>query len=95
MKYQLSILLLMLSSLAFSQNGIINGIITDNTQTPLIGVNVSIKNTSIGTQSNENGIFEINSVESGDYILSISYLGFKNREVSISISDNQNLDLGK
>ncbi|WP_103867406.1 TonB-dependent receptor [Aquimarina sp. I32.4] len=95
MKHQLSILLLMLSSLAFSQNGIINGIITDNTQTPLIGVNVSIKNTSIGTQSNENGIFEINSVESGDYMLSISYLGFKNREVSISISDNQNLDLGK
>ncbi|WP_062058882.1 TonB-dependent receptor [Aquimarina longa] len=94
MKNLLSLLmLLLLSNLAFSQNGTVSGTITDNNLIPLSGVNVYIKNTAKGTQTNENGVFEINDIENGDYIFTISYLGFKTREIKILISNNQPVNL--
>ena len=85
--------LLLLTNLSFSQNTTITGTVTDNNQIALLGVNVYLKNTTKGTQTNEYGGFEIANLENGDYILSISYLGFKTREISISISNNQNTTL--
>jgi iron complex outermembrane receptor protein len=94
MKKLILILTLFLqTNLVFSQNGTIKGTVTDNNQTPLIGVSVYLKNTTKGAQTNENGDFEIINLENGDYILSISYVGFKTREVLISISNNQNTTL--
>jgi iron complex outermembrane receptor protein len=61
---------------------------------PIIGANVSLKNTSKGAQTNEKGSFEISNLESGDYVLTLSYLGFKTKDIALSISNNQNLDLG-
>lgn len=94
MKNILSILtLILLTNLAFSQNGTVSGTVTDNNQLPLFGVNVSLKNTAKGTQTNEKGDFEIANLENGDYTFYLSYLGFKTREVSISITNNQNRKL--
>ncbi len=90
----LSLTLLLLTTIAFSQNGTVSGTVTDNNKTPLYGVNVYLKNTSKGKQSNENGEFEITNLEKGNYTLSISYLGFKTREIPISVSSNQNIKLG-
>ena len=94
MKNQLAILLLIcINSLAFSQNGTIKGTITDNTQTPLFGVNIILKNSEKGTQTDENGHYEILNINNGEHILSISYLGFKTRDIPFSISNNNSLDL--
>jgi iron complex outermembrane receptor protein len=86
--------LILLSNLALAQNRTLSGTITDNDQTSLLGVNVSIKNTTKGTQTNEKGYFEIDNTESGDYILSISHLGFKTKEIKFSILSGQNKKLG-
>ncbi|WP_439131394.1 TonB-dependent siderophore receptor [Polaribacter sp.] len=94
MKDLLSILTLFLvTNLSFSQSGSVTGTIKDHTQTPLFGVNVSLKNTTKGTQTNENGSFKISNLENGNYTLLISYLGFKTREISFSIANNQNTTL--
>ncbi|MUU77306.1 TonB-dependent receptor [Winogradskyella endarachnes] len=94
MKNLLSFLtLLLLSSLAFAQDATIKGAVTDNNNSPLVGVNISIKNTTKGTQTDDNGKFVINSIENGDYTLVISYIGFKTKEVLVSVTDNQNVDL--
>ncbi|WP_034044758.1 TonB-dependent receptor [Wocania ichthyoenteri] len=94
MKNLLPILtLFLITHLVFAQNGTILGTVTDNNKTPLLGVNVYLKNTSKGTQTNENGDFEISNLENGNYVLSVSYLGFKTREVTISITNNQNIKL--
>lgn len=79
--------------MSFSQNASLSGTVTDNNKSPLIGVNLLIKNTKKGTQSNENGVFEITNIENGNYTLVISYIGFKTKEVPVSISDNQKVDL--
>lgn len=94
MKNLLPILtLFMLTNLALAQNGTVSGTVKDNNQAPLFGVNVSLKNTTKGTQTNENGEFEISNLENGDYTLLISYLGFKTREIQLSVSNNQNKNL--
>ena len=94
MKNQSTILFFfLLSAFSFSQNAEVKGTITDNSKTKLFGVNISIKNTTKGAQTNENGDFQISNIQNGDYVLSISYLGYKTRELSISIKNNENLNL--
>ncbi|CAM4254661.1 TonB-dependent receptor [Zobellia roscoffensis] len=94
MKYFISCLtLLLLSQFSFSQSATVRGTVTDNNNAPLMGVNVLIKNTLKGTQTNDQGAFEINSLSNGDYVLSLSYMGFKTQEVKFSVTDNQNVDL--
>ncbi|MFY0715024.1 TonB-dependent receptor [Seonamhaeicola sp. NFXS20] len=94
MKYQITfVLLFALSLMGFSQTNLVQGTIADNSGNELIGVNVLIKNTSKGAQTNENGSFEIKNLENGDYILLVSYLGFKTKEVAFSVN-NQTVNLG-
>ncbi|WP_203296145.1 TonB-dependent receptor [Luteirhabdus pelagi] len=86
--------LVVLTGQAFAQqNGTISGTVVDNDKTPLLGVNVSINNTSKGAQTNENGRFEISQLAAGAYTLRISYIGFKTKEISVSIVANQSLQL--
>jgi len=92
-KLLFTVCFLVLTNLIFAQNSTINGIITDTEQTPLFGVNVLIKDSVKGTQTDEDGNFEISNLANGDYTLSVSYIGFKTKEISISISANQNLNL--
>lgn len=88
------LLLFLLTQIGFSQSASITGTITDNTNTPLFGVNVILKNTNTGGQTKENGGFKIDNIENGDYTLSISYLGFKTKEILVSIPNNETKELG-
>lgn len=95
MKNQLiTLALLLTTSFVFSQNSIISGSIKNNKKYPLSKVTIAIKNTKKGTQTNENGIFKIENLENGNYTLSISYLGYKTKEINISILNNENKNLG-
>ena len=95
MKNQLTLLLLLcLNSLAFSQKATVSGTIKDNTETPLFGVNIVINNSQIGTQSDEKGHFIIANLDEGAHTLSISYLGFRTRDIPFSVSNGKTLDLG-
>lgn len=90
MKSQLTLILILASfSFSFSQIGSVSGTITDNAQTPLMGVNILIKNTSKGTQTDENGNFEISNISNGDYDLVVSYIGFKTKEIAITITNSK------
>ncbi|MDO5981427.1 TonB-dependent receptor [Flavivirga spongiicola] len=93
-KFSIVLALLLSFSYSFTQTGSVKGSITDNTQMPLSGVNILIKNSIKGVQSNENGTFEISNISNGNHTLVISYIGFKTREILFSISNNQTNTLG-
>ncbi|WP_373519272.1 TonB-dependent siderophore receptor [Pricia sp.] len=94
MKYPITILLFsVLSAIGFAQNVTVKGKVTDNSQTPLLGVNVLLNNSSKGTQTDENGYFALAGLETGAHALTISYLGFKTREIPFSVSGDRTLDL--
>lgn len=89
-----SLFLLIINTWAFSQNGTVKGVIKDNHYNNLSNVNISIKSTTKGAQTTYTGAFEITNISSGDYLLNVSYLGFKSKEVSFKISNNETIDLG-
>jgi iron complex outermembrane receptor protein len=95
MKAQLTLTALLFFSLfTFAQSGTVKGTINNSSSNSIFGVNTIIKNTVKGAQTDEDGTFEINNIENGDYILSISYLGYKTKEIAFTIANNDTIDLG-
>ncbi len=83
-------LLWALSTPTISQNGSppISGIVSD-ANGPLGGVNIIVKNTSRGTQSDLEGQYTI-AAERSDTLV-FSYLGYKTQEIGIGSSSIQNV----
>jgi len=82
-------------SFSFAQNGKLKGRIIDNAKAPLLGVNALIKNSKLGMQTDENGAFEIANITNGSYVLIVSYLGFKTKEIPFRIEGNQTKELSE
>lgn len=61
----------------------ITGVVLDNNGLPLPGANILEKGTTNGTQTDFDGEFTI-SVSSPNAVLVVSYLGFVNKEISVS-----------
>ncbi|SDX48504.1 Outer membrane receptor proteins, mostly Fe transport [Lutibacter oricola] len=78
-------MLILFPLVVFSQTKI-KGTVLDSNNTPIFGVNVYWKNTSIGATTDENGKFEINLIKS-THLLVASYIGYKTKETVIQ---NQN-----
>ena len=78
-----TMLLLLITAGAFAQDRAITGTVTDKTaNTPMPGVNVSIKGTSTGTITDGNGQFKLNAPASATTII-FSFIGFTSQEVAI------------
>lgn len=82
-KLYLILLLLTCTSLAWAQNGTIGGKVVDvKTQEPIIGANVVIEGTTVGSATDLDGVFLINNVKPGTYKLIISSVTYKTQEVA-------------
>ncbi|WP_152285652.1 SusC/RagA family TonB-linked outer membrane protein [Flavicella marina] len=69
----------------------ITGTVSDD-QGPMPGVNVMIKGTSKGTQTDFDGNFKIN-VDSRDAVLVFSYIGFSDQQISVGTNTNLNVTM--
>lgn len=67
----------------------IKGLVVDEYNIPLAGTNISVKGTTNGTQTDFDGLFEIN-VKKGSTLI-LSYVGYNNKEIIINNSKNLNL----
>lgn len=74
------------------QNVNIKGKVVDKSGLPLPGVSIKIKNTSIGTITDANGNYAINTADENS-VLVFSYLGFSTQEVSINNKSVINITL--
>lgn len=84
-------MLMLFSALAFGQNRVISGTVTDNSGTPLPGVSVVIKNTKTGTATDNNGQFRINA-KTGDVLL-ITSTGFEPKEATVGAGSAVSVEL--
>lgn len=66
----------------FAQNRQLKGKVKDDTGEPLVGVGISVKNTTLGTQTDADGGFTLNIPKNGATLV-FRYIGFKTKEVSI------------
>jgi outer membrane receptor protein involved in Fe transport len=67
--------------IAFSQGSIAGKITDETTGETIIGGTILVKGTSIGTSTDIDGNFLINSIASGTYTLQISYVGYKTHTI--------------
>ena len=85
-KSTLFIYFLLLSSVAFGQTALI-GKVVDEKGLGLPGVNIFIKGSYDGTSSNIGGNFEFSTKEADLQILGFQFLGYKTKELSITLSE--------
>src|SRR5690606_34170468 len=78
----------------------IAGVVTDQHGEPLIGVNIQVKGTNMGTSTDIDGKFAIDDIDE-NAVLVVSYIGYQTQEVSVAgksilsivlLSDSQLLD---
>ena len=79
MKFYSAIFLIFSNLLA--QGGTVSGKVTDATNnSPLIGANVILEGTSLGAATDDEGRYEIKGLAAGEYVITVSYIGFRNFE---------------
>ncbi|MFC5282514.1 SusC/RagA family TonB-linked outer membrane protein [Pedobacter alpinus] len=93
MKRKALLLLLCLFSFIYvsAQDVRITGKVTDARNETLIGVSVSVKNSTIGTQTDVNGNYAITVPSNGTLVF--TYLGFTTQEISVSGKTSINVQL--
>ncbi len=81
------LLLRSLSSMA-QTNGIIRGQVLDSSKKKIAFADISLKKLNIKATSDRNGMFQLNGIESGIQIISVSIYGFETKEVQIVVPEN-------
>ena len=87
----LTLLLAFVVQITFAQEKTISGNVTDDRGLPLPGVNIVVKNTANGTQTDFDGNYSIAANKGA--VLSFSYVGFTTKEVVVGDNDNISVQL--
>ncbi|MDX1761143.1 MAG: TonB-dependent receptor [Christiangramia sp.] len=90
MNQKLLLILILFTYVGFAQDsGSIKGKVIDVNGDAISAANVDVQGTGIGTETNDKGSYAINNVPDGNYLLRISYVGFKPQEIAISIKPGE------
>ena len=87
----LTLLLAFVVQISFAQQKTISGTIADESGLPLPGVNIIVKGTTNGTQSDFDGNYTIKA--SAGEVLSFTYLGLKPQEITVGASNTINVTM--
>lgn len=82
-KLQLTLLMLLASTLIFAQEQTVTGVVTSGSNEPMPGVNVLIKGTQQGTVTDVNGRYSL-AVGGDVNVLVFSFIGYNAQEVEIN-----------
>lgn len=77
-----TLVLSMLSLVAFAQNLAVTGVVTDDFGDPMIGVNVTVKGTTNGAITDFDGNYSLQNVGAKD-VLVFSYIGYTPQEIKV------------
>ncbi len=89
----LTLCLVFVAQIAFAQQKSISGTVSDESGLPLPGVNILVKGTTSGTQTDFDGKYSINA-KAGD-ILSFTYVGLKAQEATVGASNTINVTMAE
>ncbi|MCB0748983.1 MAG: TonB-dependent receptor, partial [Ignavibacteriae bacterium] len=78
MKKILILILFSINIFLYAQTGTLNGVVNDNLGNPLIGANIIIEGTLLGTATNSDGKFKVVKIKNGKYRIKASMIGYKN-----------------
>ncbi len=86
-------LIFLIPVLIFSQQqkvyGILEGKVLDETNSPLIGANIKIEKTLIGSATNRKGMFRIVRIPVGKHFVRFSMVGYESKVIEVEIKPNE------
>ena len=82
------------STLARSEGTIVGSVVDRGSQKPLIGVNITVKGTTLGTSTDEFGEFRIDGVPAGLVQLRVSLVGYVAQTVTMSVDGDRANTIG-
>jgi len=77
------------TALGYAQTGGIQGRVVDESQNPLAGASVHIKELNRQAGTNEDGLYSFTDVPHGTYTISVSFIGYEPGEQRITLSGAQ------
>jgi TonB-linked SusC/RagA family outer membrane protein len=80
----LTLFIALLVQISFAQDRVVSGVVSDNNGLPIPGVNVLVKGTKVGTQTDIDGKFSIKA--SPSEVLIFNFVGMKSQEIAASSS---------
>ena len=89
MKYLILFGFLFLSTLSFAQT--ISGKISAKNGEEIPYANVYLKQTKMGTSTNENGFYELKNVPKDKYTLVVSSIGYRTKTIKINVLNDKNI----
>ncbi|MDA3780017.1 MAG: TonB-dependent receptor [Bacteroidales bacterium] len=92
MKRFFSLFIILFLAVSVRAQFTINGFVKNTDKEPLIGANVFIKKISKGESTNINGKYSFSDIPKGEYVISVTYMGYKNKNKKIIISNDLNID---
>lgn len=88
------LLLIWLMGTAVAHPAHLSGTVKDaQTQDPLIGASVQLKDTRYGTTANQSGVFAIHTIPSGRYVLHVSFIGYAAYDTTVNLDRADSLSL--
>jgi len=85
------LLSLLFSVLSFSQSAILRGVILDENNNPVNGVNIK-SSTGVGTATNENGFYELKISATVDVVIEFTHINYKRVEAKFNLKNGQELE---
>lgn len=92
--YTILIILMMFFTSSLFANGKVTGKVYDKpSEEPLIGANVFLMNTSMGSATDFDGYYKIENIPAGKYTMTVKYLGYDTQTFEIVIVDGKTLEM--
>lgn len=91
--FLLSVAAVFVYQLAFSQSTFRAIVKDEHTQQALVGVNVSVQNTSLGGSTNPNGEIVIENIPEGAQTLVFSYIGYETLEQTFTFPISETIEI--
>lgn len=77
----------------YAQNTIKGTVVDSDNETPLQGVTINIKNTTVSVLTNEEGVFIVENLSNGSYIVELVFKGYETQNFPVELS-GKSVDLG-
>ena len=83
-------MLLLPLALVSAQNAEFSGLVNQVENMPLLGANVFLQGTTLGTATNNKGEFLMKNLQPGKYTVVVSFSGFHSQQMDIQLSEGSN-----
>ena len=89
-------ILLFFPLLVFCQSETIRGFVYEESSSePIIFANVSIKDTNLGSVTDDNGYFIFPNISQGDYLIEVDFIGYQKKTIPIKVVSGVKLKVQK